>query len=83
MEEGRGLLLDFDASEPLRAMASHWNGRITYVAREAKNRLGLTAVLVRPDGFVAWASDTVANPVELVQVASRWFGAPNPRIDPC
>jgi len=83
MEEERGLLLDFDASEPLRAMASHWNGRIMYVAREPKNRLGLSALLVRPDGFVAWATDTVANPAELVQLASRWFGAPDPRIDPC
>jgi hypothetical protein len=25
---------------------------------DAKDRLGLSALLVRPDGFVAWASDT-------------------------
>jgi hypothetical protein len=83
MEDGKGLLLDFDASEPLRTVATHWNGRITYVAREAKNRLDLTALLVRPDGFVAWASDSVVNTAELFRVASRWFGAPKPQIAQC
>jgi hypothetical protein len=32
-------------------------GRITYVASDAKDRLGLSGVLVRPDGFVAWAGE--------------------------
>ncbi|WP_368666216.1 MULTISPECIES: hypothetical protein [Corallococcus] len=38
-----------------------------------RNRLGLSAVLVRPDGFVAWASDTTPSPEELTRAAARWF----------
>jgi hypothetical protein len=76
LRAGRGLLLDFDFSPPLQALASRWGGRITYVAGDAKERLGLSAVLVRPDGFVAWAADTAPDPEEATQAASRWFGEP-------
>jgi hypothetical protein len=73
---GRGLLLDFDARTPLQALASRWSGRITYVATDAKDRQGLSAVLVRPDGFVAWADEGDPNDEEAAQAASRWFGEP-------
>jgi 2-polyprenyl-6-methoxyphenol hydroxylase-like FAD-dependent oxidoreductase len=76
MEDGKGLFLDFDASEPLRAVASRWSERIVYVGREAKNRLGLSAILVRPDGFVAWAGDTANDTAGAVRAASLWFGEP-------
>jgi FAD binding domain len=74
--EGKGLFLDFDARSPLRGLASRWSGRITYVASDAKDRLGLSAVLLRPDGFVVWAGDAALNPEEASQAASRWFGEP-------
>jgi hypothetical protein len=74
LRNGKGLLLDFDARAPFQALASRWNGRITYVATDAKDRLGLCAVLVRPDGFVGWAADAVPNLEEAAQAASRWFG---------
>jgi len=76
LRKGRGLLLDFDARASLQALASRWSGRITYVASEAKDRLGLSAVLVRPDGFVAWAGETAPGLEEAAQAASRWFGEP-------
>jgi 2-polyprenyl-6-methoxyphenol hydroxylase-like FAD-dependent oxidoreductase len=73
---GKGVLLDFDARAPLQALAARWNGRIAYVASDAKDRLGLSAVLVRPDGFVAWAADAAPDFEDAVQAASRWFGEP-------
>jgi hypothetical protein len=76
LTNGRGLFLDFDVRAPLRALASRWNGRITYVASGVKNRLGLSAVLVRPDGIVAWASEAGANEEKAALAASRWFGEP-------
>jgi 2-polyprenyl-6-methoxyphenol hydroxylase-like FAD-dependent oxidoreductase len=76
LRTGRGLLLDFDARAPLEALATRWSGRIAYVAIDAKDRLGLSALLVRPDGIVAWAVEAVPDPEEAAQAASRWFGGP-------
>ncbi|HWY82663.1 MAG TPA: hypothetical protein VNY10_12175 [Roseiarcus sp.] len=39
--------------------------------------LGLSALLVRPDGFVAWAGETTPDLDEAVQAMSRWFGEPD------
>jgi 2-polyprenyl-6-methoxyphenol hydroxylase-like FAD-dependent oxidoreductase len=74
LRPGRGLWLDFDAGAPLRAVAGRWRERIDYVASDAEDRLGLGAVLVRPDGVVAWASDGAPELEAAAQAASRWFG---------
>jgi len=74
--KGAGLLLDFDALSPLQALAGRWNGRIAYLAGDARDRLGLSALLVRPDGVVAWASETAPDCEQAAQAASRWFGEP-------
>ncbi|MGY4159528.1 2-polyprenyl-6-methoxyphenol hydroxylase-like FAD-dependent oxidoreductase [Bradyrhizobium sp. USDA 4461] len=76
LRDGRGLLLDFDPRAPLQALADRWRGRISYVASDARDRLGLRAVLVRPDGFVAWATDIEPDLEEIAQAAARWFGEP-------
>ena len=76
LRDGKGLLLDFDAEASLQALARRWDGRIGYVGRDAKDRLGLGAVLIRPDGVVAWAGEAPADLQALTLAASRWFGAP-------
>jgi 2-polyprenyl-6-methoxyphenol hydroxylase-like FAD-dependent oxidoreductase len=76
LEGGTGLFLDFDARSPLHSHASRWCDRIKYVASDASDRLGLSAVLVRPDGFVAWASEGIPNLEEAAQATARWFGEP-------
>jgi 2-polyprenyl-6-methoxyphenol hydroxylase-like FAD-dependent oxidoreductase len=76
LADGKGLLLDFDARPALQALASRWSDRTTYVVNDAKDRLGLSAVLVRPDGFVAWAGEAAPDHEEAAQAASRWFGEP-------
>ena len=75
LRTAKGLLLDFDVRPSLQALASRWDDRIAYVAGEPRDRLGLSTVLVRPDGFVAWASDGAPNHDEAVEALSRWFGA--------
>ncbi|WP_436279058.1 hypothetical protein [Rhizobium leguminosarum] len=35
--------------------------------------LGLTALLVRPDGIVAWACEGEASPGDVAEAGSRWF----------
>jgi hypothetical protein len=74
LRNGKGLLLDFDARSPLRALADRWSDRISYVASDARDRLGLNAVLLRPDGVVAWAGEAAFNHEEIFETASRWFG---------
>jgi hypothetical protein len=71
VRRGNGLLLDFSGS--LRALDGLWGDQVRYVASDAKDRLGLRALLVRPDGFVAWASDTTPSPEEVTRSAARWF----------
>jgi 2-polyprenyl-6-methoxyphenol hydroxylase-like FAD-dependent oxidoreductase len=76
LAKGKGLLLDFDACASLQTLAGRWRDRITYVAGDVKDRLGVSAVLVRPDGVVAWAGDDAPKHEEAAQAASRWFGEP-------
>ncbi|WP_410492215.1 FAD-dependent monooxygenase [Bosea sp. 685] len=76
LRTGRGLFLDFDAHAPLQALATRWSGRIAYVVGDARDRLGLSAVLIRPDGVVAWAVEGAPDPEGAAQAASRWFGGP-------
>jgi 2-polyprenyl-6-methoxyphenol hydroxylase-like FAD-dependent oxidoreductase len=73
LRDGRGLLLDFGRQASLKALAGVWGDDVRYLASDAKDRLGLSALLVRPDGFVAWASDTTPNPEEVTRAAGRWF----------
>ena len=75
LQQGKGLLLDFDGRASLAALAQRYNDRITYVASSATNPLDVNAVLVRPDGVVAWAGEGEPNVDEVAQAASRWFGA--------
>jgi 2-polyprenyl-6-methoxyphenol hydroxylase-like FAD-dependent oxidoreductase len=73
---GRALLLDFAPGAPRQSVARRWQGRMTYVIDEPESRLGLSAVLVRPDGVVAWASETAGDDEGLLQAALRWTGEP-------
>ena len=76
MADGKGTLVDLDAGRPLRALAGRWGGRVNYVASEAKGQLDLSAILIRPDGVVAWASEANPNVELAAHAAERWFGAP-------
>ena len=73
MHDGQGILLDFDGNASLKTLASEYGDRIKYVSSRAKEQLGLSAVLIRPDGTIAWASDNDPDCSELEQAAARWF----------
>ena len=77
LRTGEGLLLDFGADAPLQAVAAGWADRIVYARTDAEDCLGLTAVLVRPDGVVAWVAETTPDSDEVAQLAARWFGTPD------
>ncbi|MFJ6614430.1 rifampin monooxygenase [Streptomyces sp. NPDC091289] len=66
--EGRGLLLDTTG----RLSVAGWADRVDHVVDVAEG-LDAPAVLLRPDGHVAWAGQERA---ELFDAMARWFGAP-------
>ncbi len=74
--EGKGLFLEFDPGASLQELASGWQEQVTYVASDVKERLGLRAVLLRPDGFVAWATEAAPRDEEFAEALARWFGKP-------
>jgi 2-polyprenyl-6-methoxyphenol hydroxylase-like FAD-dependent oxidoreductase len=75
LHDGRGVLLDLGPSQGLSALSQTQSERLKYVCAKAKDSKGLTAVLVRPDGFVAWATESNPNVSEAEQSIARWFGS--------
>ncbi|MDT0456389.1 FAD-dependent monooxygenase [Streptomyces sp. DSM 41527] len=77
MRDGRGVALDFSTDRCLRDAAKGWESRMRYAAGPAENDLGLGAVLVRPDGVVAWAGERTPEREAFEQAAVQWFGDPD------
>lgn len=74
MYDGKGILVDFDGNELLKSLAAEYDGQIKYVSGHVKEQLGLHALLIRPDGFVAWASDGEPDEQSIRQAIALWFG---------
>jgi len=74
MTDGHGVVLDFSADRCLQDTATPWASRIRYAAGPARHDLGLGAVLIRPDGTVAWAGDRIPDRKSFERAAARWFG---------
>ncbi|MEJ0103815.1 MAG: FAD-dependent monooxygenase [Bacteroidota bacterium] len=73
MHDGQGMLLDFDRNASLKMLADEYDDQMKYVSGRAKEQLGLSAVLVRPDGFVAWACDNEPDEQSIRQAVALWF----------
>ncbi len=80
LHTARGVLLDLADNPRLRARAAAWSDRVDIVTAEpgeVSATSGLrdtTAVLIRPDGHVAWAAPGSHH--DLPMALERWFGAP-------
>jgi hypothetical protein len=74
MHNGRGILLDFDRNMlRLKLWLMNMATQMQYVTPPAKGQLGLSALLVRPDGIIAWAADNNPDYNELQEAIGRWF----------
>jgi 2-polyprenyl-6-methoxyphenol hydroxylase-like FAD-dependent oxidoreductase len=82
-KRGNGLLLDL-AERPEIAAAREqwaakagWDGRVKHVVATSKEEPDLAGLLIRPDGYVAWAADRSATPEQiktgLAEALARWF----------
>ncbi|WP_327099377.1 rifampin monooxygenase [Nocardia vinacea] len=67
MHGGRGLLLD----QTGRLSVAGWADRVDHVV-DVSEELEVPAVLLRPDGHVAWVGD---DQQDLIGVLPKWFGA--------
>jgi 2-polyprenyl-6-methoxyphenol hydroxylase-like FAD-dependent oxidoreductase len=67
MHDGRGLLLDRTG----RLSVTGWADRVDHVV-DASEELDVRAVLLRPDGHVAWVGEDQR---DLIGSMSTWFGA--------
>lgn len=84
LKRGTGVLLDL-AGRPEIAQAYEkwgadvsWAGRVRHVRAQCAAESELAGVLVRPDGYVAWAVDRDASEAEvrdsLATALATWFG---------
>lgn len=72
LHDGRALLLDLADDAGLRAVAAPWADRLTVHTTTSETK-DLQAILVRPDGYIAWAkadNDTSG----LVGCLETWLG---------
>ncbi|MEU5130306.1 FAD-dependent monooxygenase [Streptomyces mobaraensis] len=78
LHRGRALFVDLLGDPELRASADGYGGRVEVIAADCPDRAGLAALLVRPDGVVAWAADGEGDRKGLEGALRRWFGEPRP-----
>ncbi|MFE9420639.1 FAD-dependent monooxygenase [Streptomyces griseofuscus] len=82
LHAGRALLLDLADDPGLRALAAGYAGRVDTLTARCPSRPELAAVLVRPDGFTAWAADTGAPAAGLAEALKEWFAVPEGAVTP-
>ncbi|MEU3316872.1 FAD-dependent monooxygenase [Streptomyces sp. NPDC006662] len=79
LRPARGVLLDLADNPRLRRRAAAWAERVdtvtaTPLGTAPDATTGTTALLIRPDGYVAWAAPGSHH--DLPMALERWFGTP-------
>jgi 2-polyprenyl-6-methoxyphenol hydroxylase-like FAD-dependent oxidoreductase len=77
---GQAILFNPTGNARLEQLARQWPARLKYItqgcAADSRDGEHLTAMFVRPDGCVAWASDTEPDLVAAEAALSAWMGVP-------
>ncbi|MEV6603584.1 FAD-dependent monooxygenase [Kutzneria sp. NPDC051319] len=78
LRAGKALLLDIAGRPDLRSTGAGWADRVQIVTAHCERSLAAEALLVRPDGYVAWVAPTAAHPQDdqrtLRSALRTWFG---------
>jgi hypothetical protein len=72
--DARFLLLDLVGSATPPDRFGGLPGQVRVLSAVCPDRPDLAAVLVRPDGYIAWAADGPVAPTVPGPVCRRWFG---------
>ncbi|KAI5459716.1 putative pentachlorophenol 4-monooxygenase [Mariannaea sp. PMI_226] len=77
MSEGRGLLVSFEEDALLENLITggKHEALVDYLVTDVKDKLGIRALLIRPDGYVAWvAGENETADINSARVAlENWF----------
>ncbi|MFE5176490.1 FAD-dependent monooxygenase [Streptomyces sp. NPDC056634] len=79
LRAARPMLVDLTGNSATAQAADAWTDRVDVItARSANRSLPASAILVRPDGYLAWATDDTAGQSmrhHLHEALTTWFGA--------
>jgi bifunctional hydroxylase/dehydrase len=78
LHRARGVLITTDQSGETSRCAAGWSDRVDLV-QVASFPAGPQSVLIRPDGYVAWAAPGEG---QLTEALNRWFGAARQVAEP-
>lgn len=85
MRPGRPIFLNLAGATDLMAPAERWRHRVDLHTARTSDR-ELAALLVRPDGYIAWSASTGDDPTTTVKTLTsallRWFGEPQTDPEP-
>ena len=70
----RALLFNFTGDVRIVTLGARWRGRLRVITTKLKESSDLTALFVRPDGFVAWAANGEPDLDCAASALSIWLG---------
>lgn len=73
MRNGGWTLLDFNGDESLKDLIAGYSDQIQYIDGESKDQLGLTALLIRPDGIIVWVAGGQPDSTMLLETLRTYF----------
>jgi 2-polyprenyl-6-methoxyphenol hydroxylase-like FAD-dependent oxidoreductase len=72
--DGRALLFNFGDDARVSTLGARWRDRLNVITTRLKENSDLTALFVRPDGFVAWAANGQSDLDHAASALSTWLG---------
>lgn len=76
LHSGRGVVVTLREDANYLIEASGWSDRVDFVSAAPETHVGVETLVIRPDGWVAWASASAVDPRIFNVVMRTWFGRP-------
>lgn len=73
--DAHALLFHFGDDPRISSLGARWRGPLRVITTRLKETSDLTALFVRPDGFVAWAANRALDLDQAASALSTWLGS--------